>query len=195
MNDLEKQNSLIAAEADEILNALGLLRMLNKYGKPIPWGSYALGLMTWRDLDIYLETNVMSEGRFFELGSDVVAILKPQRMHYRNELIARTPGNPLGLYWGIYVTRNEFPEEWKIDVWAIDSAQLRNHAKQFADLKEAIGTKHKAAILAIKNNYYKHPEYRRGFTSMEIYHVVIEKGIKNVEEFEEWLLAEKGISS
>jgi hypothetical protein len=37
-------------------------------------------------------------------------------MHYRDETIARTPGLPSGLYWGVYLG-NERDGAWKIDIW------------------------------------------------------------------------------
>jgi hypothetical protein len=194
MNDLEKQNSVIVGEANKILYDIGLLQVLVKYGKPVPWGSYVLGLMTWRDLDMYLETNEMTEGRFFQLGAKVASLLKPQRMHYRNELIGKTPDNPLGLYWGIYVTRPDFPEELKIYIWAIDSEQLSAYRKQFDDLKIRIDRERRAAILEIKNHFWRHPEYRKGFSSMDIYQAVIEEDIKTVKEFAGWLRKKKGIT-
>lgn len=43
----------IRSEADRIL-ASGLLAILERYGDVHLIGSYALGLMTWRDLDCYL---------------------------------------------------------------------------------------------------------------------------------------------
>jgi hypothetical protein len=193
MNGLEKQNSAIVVEANKILYDIGLLRVLGKYGRPLPWGSYVLGLMTWRDLDMYLETGMMTEDRFFQLGGEIASLVKPQRMHYRNELIGRTPGNPEGLYWGIYVIRPEFPEEWKIDVWAIDSKQLSARKKQFEDLKMQITPERRLTILDIKNHCWRHPEYRRGFSSMDIYRAVIEKNIKTIEGFAGWLKRDKGI--
>ena len=65
MNDLILLNQQIRQEADEILDAQGLRKILNDYGTVHVTGSYSLGLMTWRDLDIYLESDDLSETRFF----------------------------------------------------------------------------------------------------------------------------------
>jgi len=54
MNSLfRKKNS--KRQAHEVLEALNLLHFLSKYGRPKIVGSVALGLMTWRDIDIDLE--------------------------------------------------------------------------------------------------------------------------------------------
>ena len=158
MNDLEKQNSIIVSEANKILRDRGLLSILEKYGNAVPTGSYVLGLMTWRDLDIYLESDEMTIGKFFKLGAEIAEALRPQRMHFRNEFLGKTPGLPLGFYWGIYVNSPEFPGEWKIDIWSMDSAQLNRYQKSFSELKADIGEDARLIILEIKNHFYKHPD-------------------------------------
>lgn len=194
MNDLEKQNSLIVAEANKILYDRGFFAMLSKYGNPAPTGSYMLGLMTWRDLDIYLESDEMTVGRFFQLGAEIASAIRPQRMHFRNEFLGKTPGLPLGFYWGIYVSSAEFPEEWKIDVWSVDSEQAKRFQKSSDDLRASINEKSRLVILEIKSHFYNHPEYRRGFGSVDIYQAVIEKGIRSVEDFAGWLQEHRGLS-
>ncbi len=194
MNELEKQNSVIVSEANKILYDYGLLAILGKYGNPVPTGSYVLGLMTWRDLDIYIEANEITESRFFQLGGEVALRLKPQRMHYRNEFLGKTADLPVGLYWGVYVSGLVTPEEWKIDLWAIDAEQRKSVQKEFDKLRASIGDERRLVILEIKNHFYKHPEYRRGFGSVDIYHAVIEEDIRSVREFAKWLEKNRGIT-
>lgn len=193
MNKLEKLNSILMAEANEILHKYGLLHLLNKYGTPIVTGSYSLELMTWRDLDINLEIDKISEADFFELGKEILLTLKPESMHFRNEFIAKTAGLPIGLYWGIY-TALRFPKVWKIDLWAMDSPQVTLQQKTLNDLKSKITNDTRPIILMIKNHFCKHPEYRRGFNSMDIYNAVIKKDIKSIKDFAGWLEKDKGIS-
>ena len=193
MNELEKQNSVLISEANKILYDHELLEILGKYGNPVPTGSYVLGLMTWRDLDIYIEADGITESRFFQLGAEMATALKPQRMHYRNEFLGKTPNLPVGLYWGIYVSGLVAPEEWKIDLWAIDSEQSRASKKAFDELRASIGEESRLIILEIKNHFYKHPEYRKKFGSVDIYRAVIEEDIRSVEEFTEWLEKNRGM--
>jgi hypothetical protein len=194
INELEKLNSAITAEANKILNECGLSEILGKYGNPVPTGSYMLGLMTWRDLDIYLETNDITESSFFKLGEELVSALKPQRMHYRNEFLGKTPGLPLGYYWGIYATGLVSPEEWKIDLWAISSEQLKSLQKGMDELKTSISEERRQIILEIKSHYWNHPEYRKGFHSLDIYQAVIEENIRSIKGFARWLEKNKGIT-
>lgn len=194
MSDLEKQNSIIVTEANGILYDGGLLGILGKYGSPSVTGSYILGLMAWRDLDIYLESNEMTVGRFFQLGADVASGMRPQRMNFRNEFLGRTPGLPLGFYWGVYVSGAALPVEWKIDIWAIDSEQLKTFQKSMSDLKVRITDESRQAILEIKNQFWRHPEYHKKFASVDIYRAVLEENVRSVREFATWLNHNKGIT-
>src|SRR5215208_97296 len=90
-------NDKIKSEANLILNDKGISELLKLYGTPHLSGSYSLDLMTWRDLDIYLETNTITKEEFFLLGSKIAVALEPVKMSFRNEKIAKTFGLPKGL--------------------------------------------------------------------------------------------------
>ena len=62
-------NENIKKEANEILNEKGLFSILAAYGKVNISGSYSLDLMTWKDLDIYLEAENITKKKFFKLGA------------------------------------------------------------------------------------------------------------------------------
>jgi hypothetical protein len=194
MNELEKQNALISSEANKILHDCGLLKILKKYGNPVPTGSYVLGLMTWRDLDIYLESDEMTADEFFQLGAEIVIRLKPHRMQYLNEFLVKRPNLPLGYYWGIVVVGLVSSEDWNIDLWAINSEQLRIFQKSVDELKTSLTEASRLTILEIKSHYHKHPQYRRGFGSVDIYQAVIKEDVESVKEFARWLAEKKGIS-
>jgi len=91
---LNELNQEILKEAEEILYGLELFDILKKYGNPIVSGSYLLKLMTWRDLDIYLETDSIGTEDFFSLGKVISTKLNPSKMSFRNELIGKTPHLP-----------------------------------------------------------------------------------------------------
>jgi len=78
---------------------------------------------------------------------------------------------------------------------AIDAKQVNDLQRQIDELKARIGQDKRPPILAIKNHFCRHPEYRRKFTSSDIYHAVIEESIESVGEFSQWLEVNKGILS
>lgn len=167
------------------------MQILNKYGNPIVTGSYVLKLMTWRDLDIHLEDNEMTVEKFWKLGKEILLKLKPHKIHFRSDTILK-PDLPSNFYWGIYTTLR-FPDVWKIDIHSVTSEQLVVLEKRFDELKSNITKNRKKVILEIKSHFCKHPEYRKKFSSMDIYNAVIEKDIKSIKEFSEWLKKNKGI--
>jgi hypothetical protein len=190
-SDVEKFDQALRAEADELLWRKGLHPLLEKYGRVHVTGSYALKLMAWRDLDIYLVAGEISLPDFFHLGSQIALLLTPARMQFRNERVARTKGLPEGLYWGVYLD-NEREGAWKIDIWAV-------HAEQFTRLDEfckAIESKltaqSRVQILEIKSECWKKPGYRRRFTSLDIYEAVLDEEVENLAAFGQYLERVKG---
>src|SRR2546421_4696272 len=169
--NLSELNLSIHKEADEILHRKGLLEVLKQFGTPHISGSYALDLMTWRDLVIYLENDHISESTFFELGRQIEKLLHPLKMSYRNERLARSKGLPNGLYWGIYLG-DERKGAWKIDIWAVEPPELQDLLNYCSDLKTKLTPETRNKILEIKSQCWKNPEYRRSFQSTDIYKAV-----------------------
>jgi len=176
----------IHKEADEIIYDKGLHDILSAFGKPFYTGSYSLHLMTWRDLDIYLETENISEKRFFEMGSKITGTFQPVKMSFRNERIAKTPGLPNGLYWGIYFG-NEREGAWKIDIWAMNKNECQQRIAYCDNLHQKISDHDRLKILEIKSKCWKDPLYRRSYSSSDIYSAVLDQGIESFEEFRNWL--------
>ena len=182
--DLDKLNDMIRQDADQLLYKNGLHDLLLQYGQPHYSGSYALHLMTWRDLDIYLEANLSIEN-FFELGTKLATLLQPVKMSYRNERIAKTTGLPPGLYWGIYLG-DERKGAWKFDIWVVDPAQCKKLLKYCDDLSKRISKENRSIIIEIKSQCWQDPGYRKTFTSSDIYKAVLDDKISTIEEFRSW---------
>jgi hypothetical protein len=175
-------NSIIKKEADEILYQKGLLEILHAFGIPHVHGSYLLDLMTWRDLDIYLQSDSISETEFFKLGEQVCSAFAPVKMSYRNERNANTPGLPPGLYWGVYLG-NERAGAWKIDIWAVTAQECQQRLHYCDSIKEKLTPEAAQTILEIKSTCWTDADYRRSYSSADIYKAVLENNIATVEEF------------
>jgi hypothetical protein len=183
-------NEEIKKEADALLHEKGLLALLRSFGTPHVSGSYALDLMTWRDLDIYLEMEDLKESSFFSLGGQLASLLMPVKMSFRNETIAKTPGLPQGFYWGIYLG-NERKDAWKIDIWAVHSAECKRLLDYCMGIQEKLDKQKSTQILAIKSCCWQDPEYRRSYSSMDIYTAVLEEGITDMEGFKRYRRSNK----
>jgi hypothetical protein len=99
---------------------------------------------------------------------------------------------PLGLYWGIYLG-DERAGAWKIDIWETNG-QAFDSVRRFGDeLLARLNDNNRAVILAIKAACWQHPQYRRGFTSADIYAAVLDRGVRDIEGFWVDLRERKGI--
>lgn len=179
-------NLIIKREADEILYKKGLLEILNSFGTPYVHGSYILDLMTWRDLDIYLESDEIAEADFLMLGRQVCKAFAPVKMSYRNELRAKTEGLPLGLYWGVYLG-NERAGAWKIDIWAVSAEECQQRLRYGDSIKEKLTPEAVQRILEIKSACWTDEAYRRYYSSGDIYKAVLENKVGSVEEFNDYI--------
>ena len=189
--DRDQRDQAIRTEADGLLGTKGLRGLLEDYGTPHVTGSYAMHLMTWRDLDIYLEAPNLSVESFFRLGGRIASCLAPVRMSFRNERINRTPNLPLGLYWGVYLG-DERKGAWKIDIWAVDSEECERQLQFNRRLAAALTPSFRRKILSIKQACWKDPGYRKAYTSQDIYRAVIEQGIEDVDDFKD-LMKGRGV--
>jgi hypothetical protein len=179
-------NTTIKKEAEEILYQKGLHQVLNSFGKPHVSGSYSLDLMTWRDLDIYLEAEHLSQTDFFKLGGEISGLLQPVKMSFRNELIAKTHGLPAGIYWGVYLG-NEREGAWKIDIWAVDSSEYKRLNQYCESIKQKLTPETTLQILEIKSKCWQDPAYRRAYSSTDIYNAVFENDVTSLQQFRTYL--------
>lgn len=189
--DFETTDRQLRAEADGILQAHGLHSLLSEVGAVHVTGSYLLQLMTWRDLDIYLVAEGLAVERFFWLGASIADLLEPARMSFRNERLARTPGLPDGLYWGVYVPWAS-AELWKLDIWGIAPAEYARLRDYCPRLIERLTPATRRAILEIKSQCSSRPGYRKAFTSTDIYEAVLDGGVRDLTGFVAYVRERKG---
>src|SRR5258706_12867437 len=115
----DEQDLRLRREADALLERHGVLAILRRFGTPHLSGSYAMNLMTWRDLDIYVAMTPPNTKRFLQLGSELGEALAPRKMSFTDHMhFPPTEGVP-GLYWGIR-TDDLSRGGWKIDVWGVE---------------------------------------------------------------------------
>jgi hypothetical protein len=179
-------NASIKKEADAILYKRGLMNILNSFGIPYVHGSYSLDLMTWRDLDIYLQVDNISTTDFFVLGERICGSFAPIKMSFRNELKAKTKGLPEGLYWGIYLG-NERAGAWKIDIWAVHVSECEQLLQYCSNIKQRVNTEVAQRILEIKSECWRDAEFRRSFSSSDIYKAVLDNNVISLEGFKEYM--------
>ena len=183
---LQRQEAL-QAEAHTVLAGLDLMALLACAGQPVLVGSTALGLMTWRDIDVEVYCNRWSADHAFETMRPLASHARVKKLRYSNESgPLRSAGLPDGYYWGVrYYT--EAGDEWKIDVWFLPDDAPRpgiTHA-----IPERLTPERRLAILWIKDVWHRLPVYRHGVLSVDIYDAVLEHGVRTPAEFDAYLAA------
>lgn len=182
---MQETDEQLRYEANQLL-ASGLHSLLNDYGEVHVIGSYALHLMVWRDLDIHIVQSALDKKKFFELGGKIADLMNPHRMHFRDETIVATEGLPRGLYWGVYLG-NERQGAWKIDLWVTDAIGFEATRDFGERIGERLSDSTRGLILQIKSEVWRHPQYRREFSSSDVYSAVLEHGVIDIDGFWEFL--------
>ena len=79
-------------------------------------------------------------------------------------------------------------------MWATDREDFET-VRRFNDgIASRLTDETRAAILAVKGACWRHPQYRRGFTSADVYAAVLDRGVRDVDAFWADLRTTKGIS-
>lgn len=189
--EFDNLDQALRAEADGLLWGKGLHPLLERFGQVQITGSYALKLMAWRDLDLYLVTEELRLSEFFCLGGKIADLLTPTKMSFRNERVARTEGLPVGLYWGIYLG-DERAGAWKIDLWAVSKEQFRALDEFCQNIERRLTAAARRKIIEIKAQCWMKPGYRRTFSSRDIYEAVLAEGVGDLAAFDAYLQRVKG---
>lgn len=175
-------NEELKREADQLIRRCRLAELLAAYPSWFVGGSYSYDLMCWRDLDIYALDPQHDLKRCFEVGYELTLRLSAKKSRFTNNL----GGEPDGFYWGIKLG-NERQGAWKLDVWFLSAASYEEHAAYSSFMRERLSAQSKSVILAIKEDYWRRPEYRDTVTSDMIYRAVLEGGVRSTGEFERLL--------
>lgn len=175
---------MLQKEGYEILKEMKLMEYLANFGNPQIVGSLALGLMTWPDIDIELVKEIREDEywkmvKYIFQQSNLKGIFI---MDYRSSL---NPNTPKGLYIGVrYYGKQKSP--WKIDIWFLPKRDP-NVENLNEWIKNVLKDEHRLPILEIKHALSSHPKYTKEIFSVDIYRAVIERGIKNIEQFKKYL--------
>lgn len=176
------ENEDLKAEADRLLSLCDMQGLLSSYPAWFVGGSYYYDLMCWHDLDIYVLDPLTDLRKCFEIGYKLTERLDAKKSFFTNNMGTF----PNGFYWGLKlgdIRRGA----WKLDVWFLDDTDFRRHEAYCANMLIKPSMKQRASIIAIKNSYWKRPEYRDTVTSNMIYTAVLDHNVKTIDEFEEYL--------
>jgi hypothetical protein len=193
-HELAARQSALQAEAAQLLEELDRSEIFSDIGPVEVTGSYLSNLMCWRDLDVmllvgpdYTPPDVLS------LIARVVELPGVVGFDYRDE---RADRSPTGL---VREERYHVPfllkrgaGIWRLDLtlWLHDLHE--NNTAWHKALRDSITDEQRAAVLRIKDVWFRHPSYPDQIGGFEIYTAVIEEGVRTPERFRVWL-ASRGL--
>ena len=172
----------VRKEADHLLQRTGLMNVLRQFGAAAIVGSYSMDLMAWNDLDIYVDTVDWTVERYCDMLGAVAKCVQPTRV----DGFQNAAGGQYFLGMETMVTGSR----WNIDIWGkradeiADAQQSNTRMKQRFDARPEL----REALLSIKQGLivrgmYGFDKGRKHYHSPEIYHAVLEEGVRDAEEF------------
>ena len=165
--------------ADSILYEMGLLKELERYGKPHPIGSYRMDMMAWNDLGIDVENDGMSLERLHELTAYVLKTFRPVWYEAKEEITDE--GNTVWFHGFEAVIDGEM---WNFDIWFFNRETIRR-AEDYCDwVMRSAGSREKETIVKLKRELIERKLY--GFNkyhSTQVYEAVIDRHIATLDEF------------
>jgi hypothetical protein len=187
---LERLQAALQDEARVVLAGMAELDALRSIGPLLVTGSYVSGLMCWRDLDVgalvgpdFGPTDVLN------VVAGIMAAVDVVEFTYRDERGNRSPTGerrderfhlPLQVVWK--------PGQWRFDLslWLYDDHA--NVADWHRQLRDRLLPEQRRAVLRIKHDWCRRPEYPDEVGGTDIYTAVLDDGISDADSFGRWLL-------
>ena len=187
--ELAARQSALQVEAAGLLDELDQAGTFTDIGRLEVTGSYISNLMCWRDLDVGLLVGPdYSPHDVLHLISRVVDLPGVVGFDYRDE---RGDRSPTGL-----VKEERYHVPFLLDreagMWRLDLSRwlhdLHQNVTAFHEaLRDSITDEQRAAVLRIKDVWFRLPSYPDEIGGFEIYTAVIEGGVRTPEQFRGWL--------
>ena len=176
-------------KADALMYNHGLLNLLQKYGDVYIVGSYRMGIMTWNDIDLYMDKSSLNAHNYYSLTADIVKEMMPSL--FNGEKNIKKELAFLG-----FETRKS-GERWNIDIRWKDKAEIDAAIAYANDIILLMQKRPelKDAVMKIKQElimrgFYGFDKGKKHYHSKEIYDAVFHKGILTTEQFVEGTLNE-----
>ncbi|WP_438489405.1 hypothetical protein [Streptomyces sp. S186] len=186
---LFQRQALLQAEADEVVDDLGLERRLAGLGTEVRVGSSALGLMVRRDIDITVVCGALDEAMkeaVAGVGGGLAVHERVRQVCFRDDTghWNTDPRYSDGLYLGVEYRRVD-GAVWTLDIWFVDEPERQPDLAHVRTLTPRLNDEFRGAILRIKEALAGRPD-GRGVAGYDVYRAVLDHGVGTVEGFDAW---------
>jgi hypothetical protein len=190
-DELSARQSLLRQEAAALLEELDRSGILAEIGPLALAGSYVSELMSWRELDVMIRVGAdYSPREVLQLISRLMELPGVVGFDYRDERAHRSPtGQTRDERYHIPFMIDRRAGIWRLDLtlWLHDLHQ--NITAWHESLRDSITDDQRAAVLRIKDVYFRLPSYPDQISGLEIYTAVIEDHVRTPSQFGGWLAA------
>lgn len=178
--DILSQQDELQREARGVIEKLKLADFLGKFGQVKIVGSVALGLMTWRDVDIEVVCVNVKNDDLLKTAKYLLGQSGVLQITLEDHIKRIDDNKPKGLYAGAKYQESN-AQVWKIDVW------FKNQVADDEWIMSKLTDETRLVILAIKSRIDSDPTYRRSVFSTDIYKAVLERNVRDLKEFKNYL--------
>jgi hypothetical protein len=188
-DELAARQSALQAEAAALLDELDQSGIFSDIGPLEVTGSYISNLMCWRELDVGLLVGAdFSPRDVLHMISRVMELPGVVGFSYRDERAERSPtGQVKEERYHIPFLLDRRGGIWQLDLtlWLHDLHE--NVTAWHQDLRDSITDEQRAAVLRIKDVWFRLPSYPDQIGGQQIYNAVTKDGVRTPEEFRSWL--------
>ena len=166
--------------ADKLLYDFGLLNELKNYGTPYIVGSYAMDLMAWNDLDIYVSNESMSIEKLYEFTSFILRTFHPVWYEAKKEV---SDGKTA---WFHGYETEILGELCNVDIWFFDKETITKALDFSKIIKQKLlaNPELKEVVINIKQLLIENEQYGFDkFSSMDVYKAVFENNVRSYKDF------------
>lgn len=168
------------SNADKLLYDFGLLNELKKYGTPYIVGSYAMDLMAWNDLDIYVSNESMSTEKLYNSTYFILKTFHPVWYEAKKDVV---DGKTV---WFHGFETEILGELCNVDIWFFDNGTITKALDFSQDIKQKllVNPQLKEIVINIKQSLIANEKYGFDkFSSVDVYKAVFEDNVSSYNEF------------
>ena len=173
------EKSRLRIEAEQVIEDLDIMGLLNAYGHARIVGSVALDLIVKRDIDIHALVLLRDT---MEMAQHLLSVLL--KAEGVTEVTVKDYRERASLKVGIEEYQGE-SGPWSIDIWLTTDVSTTGFAL-VDEMEETLDEGLRETILSIKRHYHIRDLLQNGLSSL-IYRAVTEGRVQNANEFEQWL--------
>lgn len=167
------------ANADRILYEFGLWKKIEEIGTAHIVGSYRMNMMAWNDLDIDIENDTMSLDKIYELSTFIINTFHPIWYEAKEEV--NDDGKTVWFHGFETMITGEL---WNVDLWFFDKETILDAEKYCDNIMQNTTQTQKDIIINIKSELILRGLYSfEKYKSIDVYKAVVERKVKNVDEF------------